>query len=210
MPYWSRDGKRIYFFSNRSGKDEMWSINRDGSRLERLDYLSGLDLFSPVWSPDGTRLAYNSLRDAYVMEVDKSWKEQTLRALPHLSDSTAFYPKTFFLLSSWAPDGRSLAGIERLEDSSSTGVVIFSLEYQEFQKLTDFGRGPVWLSDNRRLLFGYEGRIYLVDSQSKRTHEVLSLPHGIGWGFALSQDDRMLYFTLFTNEADIWLARLEQ
>ena len=59
--------------------------------------------------------------------------------------------------------------------------------------------GRVWLSDSRRLLF--QDKIFLLDSQSKKVHEVLSVtPHNIGYAVTLSRDDRQIYFSLVTTE----------
>jgi hypothetical protein len=76
--------------------------------------------------------------------------------------------------------------------------------------LTDFGRNPVWLSDSRRLLFQNQGKLYLIDSQSKKVRELLSVaPNEFGMGVTISRDHRQLYFSLVTTEADIWLMNLE-
>jgi len=65
------------------------------------------------------------------------------------------------------------------------------------------------LSDSRRLLFQQQSKLYLIDSQSKKVHEVLSVaPHEFGVGVTLPRDDRMIYYCLLTTEADIWLMRL--
>ena len=67
---------------------------------------------------------------------------------------------------------------------------------------------PLWLNDNRRLLFEGEGKVYLVDSQSKKSHEIFSLqPHSIFYPTP-SRDNRLIYFTLQTTEADIWMAAM--
>jgi hypothetical protein len=59
--------------------------------------------------------------------------------------------------------------------------------------------GRVWLSDSRRLLF--QDKIFLLDSQSKKVHEVLSVtPHNIAYAVTLSRDDRQIYFSLVTTE----------
>jgi Tol biopolymer transport system component len=35
-PRWSPDGKRLGFFSSRSGRFETWSMNQDGSGLRQM------------------------------------------------------------------------------------------------------------------------------------------------------------------------------
>lgn len=64
--------------------------------------------------------------------------------------------------------------------------------------------------DGRGILFQYRGRLYLIESQSKKSHEVLSVaPHEFGNGVTLPRDDRMIYYCVLTTEADIWLMTLE-
>jgi hypothetical protein len=68
----------------------------------------------------------------------------------------------------------------------------------------------VWLSDSRRLLFQNHGKLYVIDSQSKKFHEVLSVaPHEFGNGVTLPRDNRLIYFSLLTTEADIWMMTMD-
>jgi hypothetical protein len=84
------------------------------------------------------------------------------------------------------------------------------VESQRYEELTDFGGEPVWLSDNRRLLFQDQGKLYLIDSQTKKYHEVLSIAPGeFGNGVTLPRDNRLIYFTQLTTEADIWLMTIK-
>lgn len=200
-PSWSPDGKRIAFQSDRSGRNEIWTISPDGSGLQQLTYTSA-DAVFPVWSPDGTRLAYSILPgNPLIMEVGKPWQQQSPQPLLPLG-----VPNVFFLVSSWSPDSRRPAGNLRQAGRVFSGIAVYSLESQQLQRLTDFGRDPVWLRDNRRLLLEHEGKIYLVDNQSRKAHEVLSVaPHSVGRRIGLSRDDRMIYFSLAVTEADIWL-----
>ncbi|MBA2526305.1 MAG: serine/threonine-protein kinase [Pyrinomonadaceae bacterium] len=203
-PRWSPDGKRIAFFSDRSGKWEIWMINADGSGLQQITQ-STAPAANPVWSPDGTRLAYrNAGSNPAIIEVGKSWQEQTPQTLPSMSDSGGR-----LLVWSWSPDGRKLAGGQERGGGRPSGIFVYSLDSQQYEKLTDFGSQPVWLSDSRRLLFRNQSKLFLIDSQSKRIHEVLSVaPHGFD-AVTLPRDDRLIYFSLITTEADIWLMNLE-
>ena len=202
-PRWSPDGKRIAFQSDRSGKWEIWMINADGSGLRQVSNTTG-QVGNPVWSPDGTRLVYrNAGSNPAIIEVGKSWEEQTLQTLPSMSDS-----RSRLAVWSWSANGRKLAGGQEHDGARPSGIVVYSLDSQQYEKLTDFGAQPVWLSDSRRLLFQTPSKLYLIDSQSKKIHEVLSVaPHGFG-GVTLPRDDRLIYFSLITTEADIWLMNL--
>jgi Tol biopolymer transport system component len=203
-PYWSPDGKQLVFFSNQGRKWEIWVINSDGSGLQQLTDTAN-DVTNAVWAPDGTRLAYRNRSGVpSIMEIGKSWQEQSPEALPSISDLNDWYPW------SWSRDGRKLAGF-RVGANGPDGVSVYSLESKQFEKLTNFGRRPVWLSDSRRMLFqDLRSRLYLLDSQSKRVREILSVaPHELGNGVTVSRDDRLIYFSLITTEADIWLMTLE-
>ena len=54
QPVFSPDGSRIAFVSDRSGSDNLWVANADGSGLRQLSRDAGLETFSsPAWSRDG-------------------------------------------------------------------------------------------------------------------------------------------------------------
>jgi Tol biopolymer transport system component len=205
-PRWSPDGKRIVFFSDRTGKWEIWMINADGSGLQQITHATGTVL-NPIWSPDGTRLAYRNVGTSpTIIDVGKSWQDQTPQTLPPMSD-----PGDTLWAWSWSPDGRKLAGNLSHAVGPLSGIAIYSLDSKEYEKLADFGSFPVWLSDSRRLLFQDKDRrkLCLIDTQSKKIHEVLSVaPHEFGNGVTLPRDDRVIYFSLLTSEADIWLMTL--
>jgi Tol biopolymer transport system component len=75
-PDWSPDGKEIAFSSNRDGKSAIYRMNADGSGQTKIDYQAPCidpqdpDLPRctgdgyPVWSPDGTKIAFlRTIRD---------------------------------------------------------------------------------------------------------------------------------------------------
>jgi Tol biopolymer transport system component/serine/threonine protein kinase len=204
-PRWSPDGTRIVFYSDRSGRYEAWTIRPDGSDLRQLTFTEGASIAYPFWSPDGTRIAYNRHAElTSIIEVGKPWNEQ---APYRLSDPTPRRLQDFWA-NSWSADGRKLAGWSS-PDGKTPGIVIYDFETGDFKWVTDFGYNPVWLKDNRRLLFTHQYRLHLVNIETKKTHELLPpSPHRIA-GYGLSPDSRMLYYGLSIKEADVWLLDLD-
>jgi Tol biopolymer transport system component/imidazolonepropionase-like amidohydrolase len=56
QPRFSPDGKQIAFISDRSGSDNIWLINVDGSDPKVVTHETDHNLGSPAWSPDGQYL----------------------------------------------------------------------------------------------------------------------------------------------------------
>jgi dipeptidyl aminopeptidase/acylaminoacyl peptidase len=60
-PCWSPDGSCLAFLSQRSGFNEIWLVDQDGSAVRQLSH-AGLDLGDIAWSPDGKWLAATANR----------------------------------------------------------------------------------------------------------------------------------------------------
>jgi eukaryotic-like serine/threonine-protein kinase len=203
-PRWSPDGKRIAFFSNRTGKWQIWAIRPDGSNLEQLtNAAEGAD--GPVWSPDGTRLfCFTPTGRPFVFELSKSWNVPSYRELPRESQTGG----TLWAWS-WSADGRRLVGpLLSPEDGSSLGITAYSVDSDKYERLIPYGTGGHWLGDSRRVLFVHQDKLFLIDSQSRKLHEVLSvMPNAINQQFGFSRKG-LIVFALDATQADIWQMNL--
>jgi len=206
MPRWSPDGNWVGCFSNRSGRLELWKIRPDGSDLQQL---TGGGAGYLAWAPDGSRIATVSQSDelplksrVFIFNPNRPWKQQSPELLPLLDP-----PSTRFLVNDWSRDGKHLVGVA---EPPIGGVVIYSLESHQYERLTEFGEWPVWLPDSRRVLFVANGKnFFLVDSSSKQVHKVFSVARDIIGPPQLTQDGKTAYFSRRVTESDIWLVTID-
>lgn len=82
-PAWSPAGDRIAFVSAQPGNDEIYTINPDGSDMQRLTSNSWEWDKHPTWSPDGKQIAFwsnreGSRRQLWVMNADGSDQRKLL------------------------------------------------------------------------------------------------------------------------------------
>jgi eukaryotic-like serine/threonine-protein kinase len=208
MPRWSPDGQWIAFHSIR-GKDQfLWKIRPDGSDRQQLSPLA--DAIYPVWSPTGSRMAVlmgagigHPENNVYIFDPTRAWKDQTPEIIPPPADSP-----DEFVVNSWSPDGSRLAGQAGL---AAHGIIVYSLESRIFERLTDFGGYPVWLPDNRRVMFVSGGRdFHVVDTRTRKVEKVFSVQRDIIGPPQLTRDGREAYFSRRVTEGDIWLLTLSQ
>jgi Tol biopolymer transport system component/DNA-binding winged helix-turn-helix (wHTH) protein len=73
-PAYSPDGKRLAFASTRSGAEEIWISDADGSNPMQMTSMGGPQCANPRWSPDGRTILFNSRRegsaDLYLLQPD--------------------------------------------------------------------------------------------------------------------------------------------
>jgi Tol biopolymer transport system component len=77
-PAWSPDGSQLLFVSHRSGDEELYVANADGTGVRRLTRSPGPDL-SPAWSSDGRRIAWSRNAEIWTMDADGTNQERIVR-----------------------------------------------------------------------------------------------------------------------------------
>ncbi len=206
-PRWSPDGKKLAFFSNRGGAWEIWTYTMDGGALQQITRGATGSTAWPVWSPDGKRLAFTIFGlNSFLMDADRNFNGQSPQALPPLDSAGEIFSAWH-----WSPDGAMIAGFTQRADGTITGISTYRLKDGTFNKLTDVGQDPHWLSDSRRLFFVHDGKVWLLDSQ---TGVKTILVQSRDWeverrGIASSRDNRWIYFSGSRADSDIWLGSID-
>jgi TolB protein len=103
QPVWNpKTGQQVVFVSGRGGLPQLYTMNADGTNVEKVDLPDMGYVVDPDWSPNGQLLAFSWRRpdgnfDIYAMDI-------ATRQLVQLTRDAGRNEKP-----SWAPDGRHLA-----------------------------------------------------------------------------------------------------
>jgi Tol biopolymer transport system component len=202
---WSPDGQRIHFMSDRSGRYEIWAIRPDGSGLVQVTKNAGKGPFWPVFSPDGTVFAFPDGTKSYLFRPGKAPGEGEVQPITPLAEDR------WFEVRDWSPDGKRLSGTGRLSGGGCCDqIVLYSFADRKYERLTEPGTSPRFLPDGRRLLYLSKSALWLIDSVSKKTREILAARNDSRLlYFGLSRDGRFLYVHRDLQESDIWEATLK-
>ena len=151
-PSWSPDGQRIVFSARRDGHVvhnldityEIYVMDADGGNQHRLTNNRNNEL-SPVWSPDGERIAFSSDRkgdwqnfEIYVMDADGG-------NLQRLTENRIIDRNP-----SWSPDSKRIAfSSYKPGDWESLEIYVMDADGGNLQRLTNNPNadvGPAWLN----------------------------------------------------------------
>ena len=181
-PAWSPDGKQIAFESGRDGTTlgaSLYLVDADGSNLrplKRLPYESPRALvgWTPSWSPDGSRIAYEvctncevygSNQEIFIMRVaGEDYASQDHYALTK-------HPAADYL-PSWSPDGEQIAFLSNRDYVNTDSaryrhdIYVAKADGSEARRLTHVGAinlSFAWHPNGRQIAFATGTEEFLLD-----------------------------------------------
>ncbi|MDE0131266.1 MAG: hypothetical protein OXQ32_03250, partial [bacterium] len=178
VPRWSPDGTRIAFTRTtpqlwinqgnlvKSLDENIFVMGADGANLQQVTHGGGSN---PVWSPDGTRIAYESIGSIdqsffttiFTVNADGTNPEQ-LGSMPALARKPV-----------WSPDGSKIAYQTDASDITvdGDGIFVMNADGTDAVQITDESdSGPFWSPDSTRVAYSREGEgVFVSDANGANT-----------------------------------------
>ncbi len=221
LPSISKDGKFIYFNSDRSGKMKIWRIDANGKNPTQVSQNEKTQELSPNVSADGKWLYF-------IRRGKKSstiWRKSLIEEKEEQISTKDFTPENFISLS---PNGKYLAftffeqkdSKESQNDETDAGekVGIIALENKENFYTFDVNamkRTIRWSSDGESFDYAENSQIGSKIWRQNATNEdakpklLLELPNENIYNFDWSADEKNLAISVGTTEQDAVIINLK-
>ena len=200
---WSKDSQKIAFISNRSGKNEIWVINKDGGGLKQTS--ESKMKFSPKlsWLDNKQIIGTCEMSGSMIYDENGGHIEPIVASLQE---------KGLFYLGTVSPDHSKITGmfIPKDKNEKKSYVTIDRLKQTtDFREIKGYVRGSAWLSDNQRIVVQINNGLFAIDTKKLTRTKIMDIP--IGYSFdniSISPDDKYIYFEQIIQESDVWMAEL--
>jgi Tol biopolymer transport system component len=198
-PAWSSDGTSLYFYSQRNGRYEAYTIRPDGGGLTQITRSSGQGFTLPRPSPDGSQLLVQDNDGAWFWDVRAS-RAQPFP--PPAADRVTSDPR-------WSPDGRRVAAFENPAGNldRTLGIVIYDVEARTYHRVAnDPAYALTWLTD-KTIAFAATGALTVLDLSNATRREIkLPSPAAGARSISASSDGKFVYIRTSRIDGDLWLA----
>ncbi|MHC4599867.1 MAG: hypothetical protein ACYS47_12750, partial [Planctomycetota bacterium] len=176
-PKYSRDGKRIAFYSDRSGNKDLWIMDARGRNLQQVTFHKKDDFYHG-WHPSGHMLVFCSERsgnkDIWTVDLRTGERKQLTKDAKNDDDPV------------YSPDGKWIAF-----DSGRTGqqnVYLMSASGRNLKRLTSgtFDQVPTWSPDGKFIAFERNEKdaattICVVSRDGGPTQQIVASGSGPRW-----------------------------
>ncbi len=205
-PVFTPDGRSLLFYSNRDGSWAAWMVDLDGGNLRQVAKPAS-GLIYPIISPTGETIVFgadSTQAGGYTIKLGAGPGSAPTALATTLPDGRDL------AVSSWSPDGLRLVGYLQSKFGRPSGVAVYDLSSKTTTAVSDDTcYGVRWLADSRRVMyFTKDGtELVVLDTVSRKRSVVdVRLPApSIDDFFAISPDNKMIYYGAARAEADVWI-----
>ena len=211
LPAWSPDGKWIAYHSWRSGNRDVYDMGADGRENRVATGYPGHEMY-PIWSADGRELLFISDRAS-------RWE---LHAIARNGDGWSAprqVTQDFGYNGRWSPDGTKIAYVSLID----TTLHVSNADGSGTRLLFD---GHAMGLTTQQVAFGNRSDVvyfHAIDRESRHAFYEMPLKGGAPRlvlrfpdlatqprRFEFDTDGRRLFFTVATDESDVWLMQLKK
>jgi Tol biopolymer transport system component len=194
----SPDGGQIVFVAEQNGSPQVGTVGVDGSELRFITQVAPVTIaqgshqgpLTPVWSPDGSRIAFSN-GHIYVVNADGSGLTQLT-----FGASVDQWP-------SWSPDGSTIAysnsgstPLDSNTDSDTLEIWTVPASGGTPTRLTHGGGNdmPAYSPDGSQIAFTNGGGIFLMDANGQTPQLLKGLPPPDAYAPKWSPDGKSLAY----------------
>lgn len=169
-------------------KHELWKIHVNGTGLEQIAIKPGFICGSPVWSPDGKWIAFDTQR-----------AEEGLRASQIAiirADGTGLQHLGPGAIPSWSPEGQQIVmHTYGTVAGESPGIYVMDRDGSNREMILDHWGGPRWIPRSNRIAsVNSSGALLILDLETGVEKNVLPGKYFCRAGFGVSPDGHRYSF----------------